>query len=147
MGRDYLRDMASSGNATWSIQNGMVNMIPFTGYLPNEIVVLNSATGMVGFPELTDEGVKVTCLINPKLKVGGLIKIDNTTLNKLIQQNPNDPIAFNRYAVQSNAAVSADGLYRAYVIEYKGDTRGNDWYANIIALAVNAISNQVDYFG
>ncbi len=145
MGRNVLRNIADSNNATWSIQDGLVQIIPLDSYLPNEAVLVNSATGMIGYPELTDQGVKVRMLINPRLRVGGAIKIDNRTLNKLVQQNSNDPSIYNKYAgVQANAAESADGLYRCYVIEYKGDTRGNDWYADIIGLAVNSVSKKIE---
>jgi hypothetical protein len=35
------------------------------------------------------------------------------------------------------ANVTADGIYRVLVIEHNGDTRGNDWYTDMVALAVD----------
>ena len=35
------------------------------------------------------------------------------------------------------AAVAADGLYRVLVVEYQGDTAGNDWYADLTCLAAD----------
>lgn len=148
MARDLLSDIARSQKSTWSIQNGAVQIIPLDGYLPGEAVVLNSLTGMIGLPELTDQGVRVKTLLNPILAIGGLIKIDNATLNKTVQANPKDPTVFNQYAgLARRAAESADGLYRVYVIEYMGDNRGQEWYSDITALAVNGISKKVTPYG
>lgn len=147
MGRVYLRQVATTNFSSWSIQNGVVQIVQLNSYLPNELVVLTSETGMVGIPELTDEGVKVVSLLNPKLVIGGLIQIDNKSLNKILQQNPSDKTfapVFNKYAgVQANAYENADGIYKILVVEYEGDTRGNPWYSNIIAIAVNAVGRVV----
>lgn len=138
MARDYLRDVAKTNQCTWSIQNGKLQMVPFDSYLPGDVVTLDVATGLIGVPELTEQGVQVRCLINPKLRVGGLIRIDNARVNRIIQANENDPRVFNSVAgIQHQASLSADGLYRVYVIEHTGDNRGNEWYSDLTCLAVN----------
>lgn len=147
MARTFLRQVARTRYASWSLQNGAAQFVALDSYTPNEVVVLTSQTGMVGIPELTDEGVKVVCLLNPKLVVGGLIQINNKSLNKILQRNPDDPNdiqVFNKYAgIQANAYENADGIYKILVIEYDGDTRGNPWYSNITALAINAVGQLV----
>lgn len=149
LARNMARNVANTVSSTWSIQDGRINVIPLTGYLPGEAVVLSSLTGVIGIPEQTDEGIKVRCLLNPKIIVGGLVQIDNSSINQIIQQNPNAaPIPFNqRTGIQFLAKTSSDGFYRVYVVEHEGDTRGQQWYSDLICLTVDASSNQVKAYG
>lgn len=146
MGRDILKNVANSQGATWSIQSGRVQITPLTGYLPGEAVGLNSLTGMIGIPEQTEEGIKVRCLLNPKLRIGGLVKLNSADINQLFKQNPNAaPIPFNQWTgIQNLATVTNDGIYRLYVVEHFGDTRGSQWYSDLICLAVDPSSKKVE---
>lgn len=139
MARAFLRNSASSLDATWSIQNGKIVMIDKAGYLPGEAVKINIGTGLVGMPEQTDEGIKLQCLLNSRIRIGGLVQLNNDEIIQLMQQSPDAaPIPFNQWAgIQYNALLSKDGVYRAYVVEHEGDTRGHNWYTNIICLAVD----------
>jgi hypothetical protein len=135
LARTFLRDIAKSNYCRWSIQNGQIVMIPLDGYLPGEAVVINSATGMVGVPEANGDGVKVRCLLNPKIQIGQRIHINQkdvayTQINNLFYPN---------YASQPTltANVTRDGFYRVMVAEHSGDTRGQDWYTDLICLAID----------
>lgn len=146
MSRDFLTKAANTIGATWSIQGGKVNVIPLTGYLPGEAVVINALTGMIGIPEQTDQGISVRCLLNPRLRVGGLVELNNKDINQLIQQKQSLPIPFNQWTgiqYASKVVEAADGLYRLYVCEHSGDTRGNPWYSDLICVAVDRSSQQV----
>lgn len=144
MSRAHLRQIAIWSGASWSIQDGAINMLDLTGYLPGEQVVINSQSGMVGIPEQTDEGIKVRVLLNPNLNIGGLVKINNKDINQTTSQvNLTLPagqgqLPFNvRAGIAFPASISADGDYRMYVIEHSGDTRGPEWFSDIICLAVD----------
>lgn len=145
MARDVLRREAAQQGATWNINNGEVHIVPLTGYLPGEAVVLTASTGMIGLPEQTNDGVKVRCLLNPRISVGGLVKIDNRSINQIVQANPTAaPIPYNQYAgLQLLATVTNDGFYRVYVAEHDGDTRGANWYTDLVCLAVDPSTNKV----
>lgn len=145
MARALLRQEVQSQGATWSINNGKVDILPLAGYRPGEAVVLNSTTGLIGRPEQTVDGLRAQSLLNPRLLVGGLIQIDNKSINQTVQQNPNAaPIPFNQYTgLQNLATIATDGIYRLYVVEHVGDTRGTDWYSNLVGLAVNPVTNKV----
>ena len=149
LARGIIRSEVQSIGATWSIQNGKINVIPLSGYLPTEAVILNAATGLIGRAEQTSDGIKARCLLNPKIIVGGLVKIDNASINQTLQKNPDGPaLAYNQYAgLQQFATVTADGLYRVYVSEHKGDTRGQDWYTDITCLTVNPVTQKVKPYG
>jgi len=142
MARARLRNLASNLDASWSIQNGRVVFMDNTGYAEGEAVEINIASGQVGFPQQTDEGIKVSCLLNSRLRIGGLVHLNNSEIVQLLQQNPDAaPIPFNQWAgFQPLAPLSPDGFYRAYVVEHEGDTRGNAWYSHITCLAVDRSS-------
>lgn len=134
--RQYLRDVAQSTGKNWSIQNEQITFIPVKGYLPGERVILTSKTGLIGTPQQTTEGVNVKCLLNPRLRIGGLIDIDNASvadfkINFAVKGSPaNLPIP-----------QSPDGVYYNLVIDHAGDTRGVDWYSTILAITQNPSSN------
>lgn len=147
MARDTFSDLAATQKSTWSVQNGQVQILPLTGYLRGEAVVLDALSGMVGIPEQTEEGIRIRCLLNPRLTVGGSVKIDNASINKLLQQDPRAaPIPFNQWTgIQLLATIADDGLYRVFVVEHSGDNRGQEWYSDLICLAINA--GMVDAYG
>lgn len=149
LSRGIIRSEVQTIGATWSIQNGKINIIPLDGYLPGEAVELNASTGLIGRPEQTQDGIKAKCLLNPKLIVGGLVKINNASINQIIQKDADGPqLAYNQYAgLQMNATVTTDGIYRCFVVEHKGDTRGQDWYSEIVCLTVNLDTRKVKPYG
>ena len=134
--RNYLRDVAQTTNKTWSIQDEKVTFVSKKSYLPGERVVLTSKTGMIGTPQQTNEGVNVKCLLNPMLKIGGLVDIDNKSIERL-------KINLSVAGSPSNipAPLTADGAYYLLVVEHQGDTRGVDWYSNLICLNADISAN------
>jgi hypothetical protein len=144
MARAYMRNAASTLNANWSIQNGVVQVVDNKGYLDGETVVLNSDTGLIGIPEQTDEGIRMKCLLNSRIRIGGLIQIDNSTVNKTVYQNTNTAaVPYDRYSgLMPLAPLSDDGIYRVMVAEHEGDNRGTPWYTNLVCLAFDATKKE-----
>jgi hypothetical protein len=139
MARDRIGDVAATSNATWSIQNGQVQLVPLTSYVPGTAVVLTSNSGMIGLPEQTEGGIKVKVLLNPQIKIGTLVQINNKSIQgaflggqNLFAQGrlENFPLLLPK--------VTWDGLYRVYVAEHEGDTRGQPFYTNLVCLAIDA---------
>lgn len=149
MSRAMLRQQAITQQASWSIQNGKINMIPLDGYLPSDPVELNALNGMIGLPEQTNDGIKVKCLLNPKILAGQAVRINNRSINQTIQANPTvGPVPFNQWAgIQLLADVTSDGLYRVYVAEHEGDTRGQAWYTECTCLAIDAVTKETKPYG
>lgn len=134
MGRTQIRNMARTGLAMWSIQNGQIVMISQTGYLPGEAVVLNSQTGMIGLPEQTEDGIKITCLLNPKIQIGTQVQIDEASVQRAT-------VSLNLTDVnQTESAfppVTNDGFYMVLVAEHEGDTRDNEYYSMLTCLSIS----------
>lgn len=137
--RHYLSDAAQSTGKNWSIQDEKINIISKRSYLPGERVILTSKTGMIGTPKQTNEGVNVRCLLNPLIKIASRIEIDNASveLYKINLSVPNSP-------ANIPAPLTADGVYYVLVVEYKGDTRGLDWYCDLVTLNVDVTTNPLN---
>lgn len=138
LARDYLNDLTASKGTTWHISpDGKINILEYTGYLPQEPVEINAATGMIGVPEATQQGIEVECLLNPNIKVGTRIKLNNADINISTNQSAFGFPNYDGFAFFANT--SNDGIYRVLVVEHEGDSRGSgdDWKTKIIALALD----------
>jgi|WetSurMetagenome_2_1015567.scaffolds.fasta_scaffold238956_2 hypothetical protein len=137
--RDYLKDIASTSDKSWSIQDEKITMIPKKGYAPGERVVLTSKTGMIGTPQQTNEGVNIKCLLNPNLQIGGRVEINNASV-----QDFKINLAVPNSAANTPAPYTSDGVYYILVVEHQGDTRGTEWYSNLITLNMDVSANPIN---
>jgi hypothetical protein len=137
MFRLAMADLSQRVNARWSIQNGVVTLVPITGYLPGQAVQINSATGMIGTPEQTQGGIVIRCYLNPLIRIGQLVQINNSDINRNTLNKQMFPSYTSQYYP---ATVTHDGFYRVLVAEHVGDTRGNDWYTELTCLAADISS-------
>lgn len=140
LAREKMTGVADSTGSVWSIgPDGKVNFHELTGYLPGEAVVLNAQTGMIGVPVATTQGIEVNCLLNPLIKIGTRIKLNNAdiTTTSNVYQGAGYP-AYSDFQFFANT--STDGTYMVLVNEHEGDNRGtgSDWLTKIIALAVDS---------
>lgn len=123
---DYKRPYSMCGSCTreldtigrgrgfyWSSQNGVMEIIPADGFVGG-IVLITPRTGMVGTPTLTDNGVKVSALLNPEVRPGRRVRIESETL-------------------EMNAE---GGEYRVSQCTYSGDNRDGDFVVDIHGEAV-----------
>ena len=90
----------------WNIQNQVMEIIPGDKYLP-QLTLINRDTGMVHYPKITDNGIRVSTLINPEIRPNRLI------------------------AVESEAVEAANGEYRVGRIDYSASNRDGDFYMHI----------------
>ncbi len=127
---------------TWSIQDGQVQMIPNTGYRPGTAIAINVNTGMIGQPIQTEGGILVRCLMNPNIKIGSLIQIDNASIQQDLFGGKllNAPGRLEELK-GFKPKLSADGFYRVYVNEIVGDTHGDPWDNEITCLAIDRSSS------
>jgi len=141
MTRDELRDFANQNGCGWSIQDGKLTVIPLRGYIPGEVPVLSSATGLIGIPEQTQQGINMRVLLNPTIKIGQTVKLDNTTVNQMRFGLDQGSQAQNQ-ALSQQVKTNVDGLYYVMCADHYGDTRGNEWFTDLICLAVDATITQ-----
>ncbi|MCT9071194.1 phage protein [Cupriavidus gilardii] len=136
MAREFMRWTARTCQTVWSIQDGKVVMVPETSYMPGEIPVITSETGMVGLPEQTQNGITIKMLLNPSVKIGRLIQIDNASVQRY-EYSLNVGQQAQNERIEEQAKLQDDGYYYVMIAEHHGDTRGNEYYTDVICLAAD----------
>ncbi|MDU1573277.1 MAG: hypothetical protein E6868_08500 [Pantoea sp.] len=149
--RDVMDNVAAQCGATWQLVDGQAQMVPNDKYV-QEAIVLNSDTGLIGMPQQTmGAGVNVRCLINPNIRLNGLVQIDQASVyrtslsadevkalpGRAREENVNGNLSVNG-TLQQPASIAADGLYIVKSIDYNGDTRGQPWYMDMMCFARGA---------
>lgn len=104
--REVLNRVARNNNADWSIQDGSLVFLPKDKVLSDDAVLISQETGMINAPEQIDDGLEITCLLNPALQIGGLIKLES-----IIEY-------FN-------------GEYKVVKLAHSGDGIGGDWHSKM----------------
>jgi hypothetical protein len=142
MTRDVLRDLGESHNFTWNILNQQLEAHPKFTARPGDAIIINRFTGMIGIPEQTDQGISVVTLLNPAIRWGTLVQINDTDIARLVINNPNA-----NYAIPLSPAfkdqgaivppINSDGNYVVVHARYEGDTRGNPWYVHMVCLSID----------
>lgn len=131
-----LKDVAKSKRAEVSTQNLQVQILKTADYIPGGAFELNSLTGLIGMPTLTMDGVYARTLINPQMKVNGLVHIDQSLIQGFLP--PLGPDGQPLYGYEDGSAImpsiAADGIYRIVKIDVDGDTRGQPWYMDLLCI-------------
>jgi hypothetical protein len=132
MAKDLLREICMATNTSWSIQNGTLQVVANDQPKPGNVIVLNSRTGLVGLPVQTIQGIEGLCLLNPRITPGCLVQIDQ----KSIQQAAISPgyLSETNNMLLQQVGIAADGIYKIFVAEHKGDARGNEFYTSFIGV-------------
>lgn len=138
--KQTLNDIAKSINGTWFVDKGRVYVIAYSdsadklpstmsGGQVTEAVELNPQTGLLGNPQQENYGVRAQCLLNPKLMPYGMIHITNKYITEQM-------VSIGSYSqgVTIPYVLDPSGLYRICSVVFDGDTRGNNWYSNIVAV-------------
>ncbi|VVD75611.1 hypothetical protein PAQ31011_00854 [Pandoraea aquatica] len=140
MARNFMRGVARATQTTWSIQDGQIVVIPETSYMPGTIPVINADTGMLGMPTQTQNGISVKVLLNPNIKIGTLVQLDNAAIQlseqSLARSGAKPDAKPSGEGVQKSRLVSNE-LYYVAVAEHHGDTQGDNWYTELTCLAAD----------
>lgn len=129
--RDTVRRAGKNLGAQIYVDDGVLQVIPHSGYLPGPAVVLSPETGLIESARQTSDGLQFRCLLNPGIRVGRLVRVDARHV-----------IMAHRDTIDMKAApeLSRSGYYRVIECQYLGDTRGEDWYCEITAVGMDMTS-------
>jgi len=135
----YIEKIGKENNVTYDYSDGVLTSADIEKWSIEPMQVLTAETGMVGMPQLTSEGLIVKCLLNPKLKRMGRIQIDLTNL-----QTENYDIGYSGQGVDQphkdrKLATNAQGIFVIQAVEHSGDTRGDEWYTNLVCTALGSV--------
>ncbi len=110
--RDAFNQLAQANQSDWSIQDGEVLMLPAKQVLADEAVLVSQDTGMIGAPEVSDDGLIITALLNPAIRIGSLVRVQSIT-------------------------ESFNGDYKTVSISHYGDACGDEWLTTITGIGGN----------
>lgn len=118
--QELLKEQALGNKCTWSVQDGEIIILERTGVLPGSAIVFTPETGLIDQPSGTEDGAAAMTLLQPKLRIGGLFKLETTR------------------------APDLNGTYRCIALEHRGDTHGTEWYTEFKGLTMNQTAGKVD---
>lgn len=117
--RDALTLAVDKGNSEWSIQDGLVQIVPRKKATTEEIVFLDADSGLVGSPSHTafsnaelknfgkNAGIQFASLLQPSIKPGRRVKIASKKVN---------------------------GIFVPRKVTHRGDTKQGAWSTEVEAL-------------
>ena len=132
--KNIMRQSAKANKQKWNIQNGKLQLLGTFDLLPNQAVVLNSQTGLIGGAEQSTKGIKLKALINHMLHIGAKIVVNE---GDIVRADKETPKAGSKTKPDKQATIASDGVYKIIGTEYTGDNRGTDWYVNITCIDVD----------
>ncbi|MEY1239800.1 hypothetical protein AB7102_19860 [Providencia manganoxydans] len=108
--REVMHKIAKNNRAQWSIQDSQLTVLPNDKVLADhEGFVLSQETGLIGSPEKSDNGLQLTCLCNPALRIGGLVRVQSI---------------MNEY----------NGDFKITELSHTGDFMSDQWYSQMTCI-------------
>ena len=133
-----------------------LGVVPVDKTFNEKPIVLNGETGLIGTPVMSIAGLKVKTLMRPEIRLNSTLQIANSDI---LYDETNKPQAASGTPEKNDTdkkdtdkkdsgqqkasknAVDVNGLYKIVSITHKGDTRGNDWYMEMVCTAANPTGN------
>lgn len=110
----------------WYIDNGVIRFsVHGKGRQDLSVVLLSQDTGMIESPRITEKGIEVKSMLNPLLRLGGMVKIKSATL----ERGGNGRTA-------NQLAYSASGVYKINQITHTGNNMDMQMRTDILAVAI-----------
>ena len=149
--RTVLNDIARQHGATWSIQDGKLQIVETDGVLDTEAIVLNWNTGLLEPPKQTEQGIDVKCLLNPFMQINGRVKLDNAAIRahkekerdehkKTAEGKKQKKVEKKEDKKETTNKTDPDGVYKIYKIKHSGDTHGTggDWISEVSSVSMDS---------
>lgn len=88
--KDQATQCAEHANISWGVVNGNTLSIWPKGSNRNtpNVPIISKATGMIGYPAFTQQGIIVRTLFNPQIAFGGLVEVQSTVLSGISNVQP-----------------------------------------------------------
>lgn len=119
----YLNDLAKTHDFSYVVINDKIRVTKNTGYIDGTVREVSQFTGMIGIPEISENGCDVSIIMNPRVKIGGRINIKSElkTFN------------FSNVYYRKIPPKAGSGVYRVFKVIHNGDSWTNTWNTQITA--------------
>jgi len=121
---DYVEDICRGNDATYYMDGGTVNLVKPSDIADEEAIQIDPFTGLIGVPQQTTNGLNFRVLLNPSIKLWTKVKIARSEIQE--QQLT---------VGQKQLPLDDEWIYQAIEVTHRGDTRGNDWYTDVVGLS------------
>lgn len=137
--KKYFRQVAQDNNGTYWVEDGQLVVAKLTDIPPGEALVLTPKNGLIGTPQQTIDGVYFKCLLDPRIRLRTMVKIDNSYIRQMkLEASQIMTVKGNTPQVSFLPVIlDQDGQYQVQNVTHHGDTRGNDWYSEIAGVSRN----------
>ena len=112
--------------------------VPVKETCPGKPFLLNERTGLVGTPEMSIDGLKVTSLLRPEIRLDTTLEIENDSIF-YDESYGSQKKEYNKKKTKQkqNDTFDVDGVYKVISLTHKGDTYGKAWYSEMNCVAAN----------
>ena len=125
--RDVLNTIERENDGHWSIQDGVLNLVPVDSVLPSEAIVVSSDNGLLGPPEVNDPGITIRTMLEPRIVPGGKLWLQN---NEVRQKHLKASMTGQQHKLKGPKVpvrLDPDGVYKVFAHKLTGDTRDTTW--------------------
>jgi hypothetical protein len=77
---EQIRKCARDANIEYSIDKNVLSIWPVGGHAEGEPITLRPLNGLVGYPQLSSNGISITSIFNPAAELGGRFIIEESEL-------------------------------------------------------------------
>jgi len=115
--KEFLDLLADNCGFDYSVNDGTLDTVPKNkAIIDTDPYLINQGTGMIGSPEVTEIGAKVSTLLRPEIKTGRLMEI--TAISAKINVG-------NQFFREVTPTIT--GRFKIQKIKHIGDSRDGEW--------------------
>lgn len=134
----YYRELCVGNDAHfWEDTDGNVTIKKVEDVIPEDkCLFLTPLTGLVGTPIYSDDGIHIKMLLDPRVGLYSLVKIDNDIIQRQAMQYDVSGKGNNNQMPQQYQ-FDQDGEYQVFAVSHAGDTWGDTWTTEVVGIGRN----------
>jgi hypothetical protein len=138
LARDVMDKIAKDSDGHWSIQNGAMVLVPVDSVLPGSAIAISSETGLLGAPEINNKGIKIRCMLDPRIIPGSKLWLQNNDVKQRHLKASMTGQSHKLHGSKRPVRLDPDGVYKVYAVKLVGDMCGADWYCECMCVALDS---------
>lgn len=134
----YYRDLCVGNDAHfWADDDNKVTIKKVIDEIPaDQVLFITPYSGLVGTPMYGDDGIHIKMLLDNRIKLQTLIKIDNEIIQRQAAQIDVTGKG-NSNQFPQRQQFDEDGEYQVFSVSHQGDTWGNEWTTEVVGVGRN----------